>query len=1575
MLLKNRQLIHENTGWISPNNAVGSGTYGEGEWLNLDNILYYNDHTYATIPEGVTTEVKGQTITCTDFEYELPENVDIESIDVRIRVLDSTNGGGGIRDHQLIINNTMLDKINQQAWDEEKATENIYTLQTDTLPEDITVQYQITGTGTYPNKPYIYGLQIKINYNYYDDISYEETTLYETNATITRTLLKSLSSLTVLRINRHVLNSMSGLYGALIITLSDELQFSDGATSKTIPATNTTELWDNTLTYNLKPVKAGLGTIIINGSSLNEEIILYCLVDTTNLYNDHFTNLDENIFINNTATSRGGGIYNNSFLNNNNPYYQGNTATVEGANVYNAKTRIKPNIQESYEKQTVVTFSCNVYVENNNLNKTVNNGTVSLYVNGTEKLTSNVVNGVATFTTNQSTFPTTGEKIVKFAYSGYTTEYGPSDETAKVTITPKNTQLSLVNDRVQQYTYLKVKLLDSSNQPVIDETVNIQIGTNNYARVTDDEGIAYLMITMKPQTVMCSISFNGNDDYNESILDTSFIVSLQKLEIVSDDLYCRKGITEYYNFKVTDEAGSALPGMKVKTVLKDSGGATKVYENTSNNAGTISIPISLSSGVWTATNTFTSDNVFASVTCTDEIVVYNTGSAETKITLDEQVVEGIRTSEVHLKGNLSDVVARNGLTGQPVYIIITNKGETVSTPYKTTTDKYANYDFAVKLGVGNYTYKAVYLGTEAYDGCVESGTINISDEGNTPTIIESYDLKYNVKENTTYTIQLTDENQEALTDRTIVFDIKKGDTTWFKYVATTNEYGYAYYDLGLTEGVYTIETNFSGDKMYQHCINKNTIIVEGYGTAKTYLDFVNETLANSQKRVGFRLTNDQGNALNNIYCNLLCYDNLGTVIVKESPTNKEGVYYSDFTNTPGFMVLDAWFVGNMTYAPTLYSTCLYIPKNEGTKTSLSGVDLEVYDGEEHYYVATLKVGQDVLKGVQVVTEVINSDKSRKYYFNTTDDNGQIRLRVDWGVDVYQVRSYYAPKVGNSYRSCTCENVVNVLQNKNLIPTVIVGEDTSQSFVSTDTFDVTLSTVIDSEPLPYKSVTFEMVNKDTGERNIYTAITDSNGVASLELTEYAGDYTCNYTFLGDRDYNQSLGTNTIHILTTHEYETVIESYDTTLEYSEDNGGNVNMKLLNQDTGLSNKEIIGTFIHKVTHEVISLTKTTNNAGRANFNTTGFIVGEYDVTLEYGGDMDYAPSTKNLNLTITPQDELTPILATVNNEKIDTSLGDDPEIIVTFAGDSDQVDLSELVGDYVVFDFYDRQNKRYSFMSTIDSYYKATFSLSNVNAGVYDVYITYPVQTVYTEVVEQIWVNIEKQTPILTLEDQSISYFRGESIEATLTDGDGVVLSNHYVIFNIGNSVAGYRNYNALTNDEGVAKVYVDYPVGDYEVQAYNVETMKYTRVNAKCNISVTTATNTLSVPTKSYYYGDQVYYRVRLLSYNQPVPEVTVKLVANGQEYSNNTSEQGYADYILNLIENGQYTITASINDPNFVVNTTNGQVNIIRKPVTLTLSDLNEEQHVTASLIDVKGQAVNDAELQITISEIEEDDED
>ena len=102
---------------------------------------------------------------------------------------------------------------------------------------------------------------------------------------------------------------------------------------------------------------------------------------------------------------------------------------------------------------------------------------------------------------------------------------------------------------------------------------------------------------------------------------------------------------------------------------------------------------------------------------------------------------------------------------------------------------------------------------------------------------------------------------------------------------------------------------------------------------------------------------------------------------------------------------------------------------------------------------------------------------------------------------------------------------------------------------------------------------------------------------------------------------------------------------------------------------------------------------------------------------------------------------------------------------------------------------------------------------------------------------------------------------------------------------------------------------------------------------------------------------------------------MKLVANGQEYSNNTSEQGYADYILNLIENGQYTITASINDPNFVVNTTNGQVNIIRKPVTLTLSDLNEEQQVTASLIDVKGQAVNDAELQITISEIEEDDED
>ena len=217
-------------------------------------------------------------------------------------------------------------------------------------------------------------------------------------------------------------------------------------------------------------------------------------------------------------------------------------------------------------------------------------------------------------------------------------------------------------------------------------------------------------------------------------------------------------------------------------------------------------------------------------------------------------------------------------------------GDTVKIPVKTTVNagfgaftlipEY-NPDVFEKNGSNIFT-----IGEDIGSGFPDIG----SDEGNTPTIIESYDLKYNVKENTTYTIQLTDENQEALTDRTIVFDIKKGDTTWFKYVATTNEYGYAYYDLGLTEGVYTIETNFSGDKMYQHCINKNTIIVEGYGTAKTYLDFVNETLANSQKRVGFRLTNDQGNALNNIYCNLLCYDNLGTVIVKESPTNKEGVY-------------------------------------------------------------------------------------------------------------------------------------------------------------------------------------------------------------------------------------------------------------------------------------------------------------------------------------------------------------------------------------------------------------------------------------------------------------------------------------------------------------------------------------------------------------------------------------------------------------------------------------------------------------------------------------------------------------
>lgn len=1572
LLLQNRELVRDDTGWLSPSNVIAENVYENNNWLNLDNIMYYNDSTYATVPNGVSMNVKSQTISCTGFNFNIKEDATVTGVDVRIKVLDGTKGGSAIKDCVLTINGENVEN-NQKVWSDQLTLENIYT-STVTNLENLTIKYQIIGTGEDYNQPLIYGLQVKINYEYYAEIDHETTTTYETKATLSETKLTTLEDSTKLTISREVLNAQKGLYSTLHVKLSDELRFSDGKQEKLFDAVNTTELWKDMKILTIKPVMEGVGTITISSSSMNEEILLYCFVSLSDFAGE-FTSLNNTQFINNVATVRGGAVFNNQNLDNQNAVYEQNSAVIEGNDVYVAKTILNPKIQEEYALHEVTTINVEVIAGNNSK---INHGSVRLYLNDTvTSISASVVNGIATIQTNAQLFNKLGQHKITFKYEGYSDtnglKYGKSEYSKYITITPQITTIELVNDTIQQYEYCEIKLKDGNGNAINGETVEFIFPNQNTSalRQTDSNGIAHFLINWSVGTYPITLKYNGSTNYKESESNTSLKVTLKPTSIISEDKYLRKGLSDNYSLRLNDEDGNGLANKTINTIITNITSKTAQYTKTTSSNGVINLPINLGKDVYIATNTFKTDNVYESIKNTDKIIVYDAGVNETKINLDEQNVLGIDAKNTQITGSIHDVLADVKIPNQTIYMVLTTSDDTTAKIYKTTADKFGNFLFDIKIGKGNYTYDCTYLGSNAYDGTIESGTISIIEEGSVETVFESTDYEYIISNNKDYIAQLTDADNNPLADKEVIINIKTRGATWDKYVTKTNQYGYFYYPLNLTEGIYSVELSFLGDRIYKHCNKTNYILVEGKGSTKTEVKYINTSDfgfydSDKQKNISFQLISNN-NPLKNKYCNLVVYDENKQNNILSIVTNEKGSISYDIPKTAGMKLVDAWFVGDSIYSPSWYTTCVFVQKTKGTITSIEGTNIEMYQGEEHFYKAKLTdVDGNALMNQEIITEVINSDKTRKYFYNSTDAEGYISISIDLDVDIYKVISYFAPSDDSQYRSCYCENVVKVLQNKNLIPTSVTASDVTQDYTSTDTFDVTLKNLIDNTTIANKDITFEIIDSEN-KSNIRTAVTDANGVAHLELTEYEGTYLINYTFLGDVEYNQSINTNNLQIVVTDDKKTTIESYDTNLTYSSTNAGNLNVKLVHSLIGLSDKSIRATFVHRTTHEVITRTATTI-AGRVQFDVTGFIIGKYDVFLDFDGDMDYKPSTKQVELNISDPSDMDDVLVATEKDYYITTYKESTILTAELLTESEN--KQELIGDYVLFDFYDRENKKYSFMSIIGDDYTAKFNTNLLEGGYYDCYITYPSQTIFKTAMKQIIVNVTQRNTVIEINDQIITYYADEYVTATLTDDIGNALPNEYVLMSIGNSTNGYSVFNALTDANGVANVLVDLPVGIYEISCYNITGKNYSQTNASANLEIVEAETTLSAPNKQYYVGDNKLYRCRLLSKNKPVTDVELILNVDGVEYSQLTDSDGYVNYEILVDTSGTYTVSATVNDSNFEDVTDTGQVTIIKRELLITIGELDENNHAIVNVKDNKGQNVQDHEIIMTLGEIE-----
>lgn len=1540
MEVKNRELIKGTTDWTSPLTIEEIEQTYSNEWLNLDNLLKWEDKSYAIVEKGVRKNVQSNIIKASDFNFNIDNDYEITTIEVRLMVLDDTKGGTNIKDNLISINDIKISPYST-FWNDDNTEIRTYIFNNTNIDfNNIEIKYSCIGTGSDYQIPLIYGIQCRLIYWYYEDVINDELPQYYVNANLSEYELQGDKNTTTLTIDRYCLNGKSGLFGNVYINLSNNLKFNDNSNKKIINATNTNNIWTSTEKFIIRGIETGLGKITITSSSINVPIILYVLIDNNIYYNDNYTVLEDNIFNNCTANERGGAIYNNSYLNNSNSTYNLNNATIEGNNLYEATTEINPLLENEYEAGTI-NFSCEVKTINEE--KTVDKGIVELYNNSNLISTTDVGNdGIAIFNVP---FEDIGEYNLKFKYVNSNLEFGNSATKKTIKITKKNTTINIIKNtgekyleneipNIQQNNYMIVRLIETtSNLPIPNETI-IWEGKKY---ITDENGYAYLIIIKDIGELNINLSYNGNDYNRECNIERKINVTLKTTILNVSDLYTREKIKDNYIVKLMDNDGNGIAGKYLYVYMEntiDSKGI-KDYKLKTDKSGNITIPIEFNKGIWVTTNTFESDGIYEKTIEYTNIICYDSGYIETLLELDETTIKGIENDKINISGRLTETIGKSGIKTE-IQIIAIDKinNKKIYKQLNTNIDGYFNVD--LKLDKGEYVFQVVYLGSNVFDGCIQSGNIAIIKTGDEKCIIESANYKGEIKNIENYKIKLTDIDGVPLINRKILFNFKKSNKEWYDYEIYTDERGIATApSIGLKAGVYLVKSTFLGDEHYKGVTNKNILIVNNTSNIlESKIDLQSETVVNDKRRVTFVLSGvNVDNASQNItlsrqYVSIATYNDKGYIDTTELVTNDNGGFYIDLDTNPQVTVVQGIYTGSSLYKDYEYTHIYYRPLEKGTITTISAKNVELFEGENKYYIATLKDNNNnLLKDKIICTEFIHSDKSREIIYTKTNELGEIQIELsNFSPDIYTVKSYF--EGDNVYRSAMSTNNVKINQNANKIPTVIVGEDyrkTYMEMLADEMFDIELTAgvlgnlqtttndedIVRSNKLAKKKIVFFIQNLTDGTTWTETSTTNNNGLASISLKDWVGTFKITYTFLGDNEYAQSQGSSEIEIRPANEYESLIECYDQEVNYGENT--NINIRLMNElptdldvsDEGkpIAQRIVNVKFINRITQKELLVKTYTSNLGRVKVSLLGdeingnderksfFTVGIYDVIAYFEGDNNYKPCEKQVVLKINPTGFLEKIYITPKNQdyeiisNVRMSVGDSSLIVADFTAntdigrpiiyDDDHNLIDDILGDYVLFNFYDRANRKISYMSYLEEeefdgeiHTIAKFDLRILAGGIYDCYIEYPTQTNFIQNNEvRIQVEIIPRKPTLLclasdnyddiVDERTFNYENKGYLKTALYYDDGKYgrryLDNEYVFFVI-NDITYYgitgrndENYPELDNNgngiikEGIAKLSIlnieSLPVGSYIVNCYNLGSNNIESSNMTFTLTIT------------------------------------------------------------------------------------------------------------------------------------------
>lgn len=542
-----------------------------------------------------------------------------------------------------------------------------------------------------------------------------------------------------------------------------------------------------------------------------------------------------------------------------------------------------------------------------------------------------------------------------------------------------------------------------------------------------------------------------------------------------------------------------------------------------------------------------------------------------------------------------------------------------------------------------------------------------------------------------------------------------------------------------------------------------------------------------------------------------------------------------------------------------------------------------YYGKNNLFYAILE-GENNYKLVNytVVFTIINFNGQYRSISAQTDNYGRAEVLLSLDVGEYDIQSKFEGDSWYASSSSMSHIAVNPVNSSIAVPSVtFYGEGNIYNITLKDSY----GTLIRGE-----NVAVVISKGNLSDR--FTLTTDSNGIASLKVNYVPGSYDVEASYAGDKIYGPASGKGTIKI---EKVLTMISAFHhSTIPVN----------------GIFSVTLTDMYGHRISNETVTLdcykgaliksyAVKTDAAGEALF-VLDLDEGTYLVTMNYGGNIWYEESTGAATIVVSKDATLESIY--INSTDLIQYYGENRYLVIEFNDPNAYNQYGKLITVTL-----SSQTWSQAYEVTTDIFGLARMQI-NLNPGEYNV--TYKYSNSYYNIFGSGSNRISVYKMPITMFAGDLIMKSTESVlyPITLRNANNEPVKNMQV-----HVVVNGKEFDAVTNYEGVANVVLDLDIGNHEI-LYYVDNPNYVSSSGVSMIMVVDSNRTSSSLASNdvlAYDNQTICLTVNLndaLNKGLSSYEVTVEITSlNGDSIKNMTSstdKDGKAFFNVDLVS-GNY----------------------------------------------------------------------